>query len=188
MVQEAGYWADFAGALGAVVVALASVIAIVVAVKANQTARAALERDILRERSLVARQLQAWWVKWDDTAGESFGVVVSNAGDGATVFRSVEVRAIGNSVASRFPDPSIRFETLPPGTYLMQSPQARGATAPWIAKGAIQGTGGLTPLLNAKKWNVTRIAFTDPVGTAWEWTSDRYLRMVREQDKRLIDE
>lgn len=181
MNVDLGSLAEWAGAVAASFAAGFGWGALRLAKHANNTAEESLARQLLRERSGVARQLQAWWVTWtDDSHGrDCYGVLVSNGGDGTTVFRSVEVETTGNSLATaRGAQGSIKIETLPPGAYLVQSPPRTPGGAPWMEPQTVVDIRDFRPLLRARQWGVTRIGFTDPVGTRWEWTPSASLREV----------
>lgn len=120
----------------------------------------------------MASQLQAWWVTWNDGTADHYGVIVNNGGDGATVFREVEIETRGNARASTTaPDRLITFETLPPGAYIVESPPKNShSKAVWSRKQPVSSLDGYSPLLDARAWSIERIAFTDSTGARWVWT------------------
>jgi hypothetical protein len=158
-----------------------SAVAVTLAARANRTAQASLERDVARERSDIVRQVQAWWVTWkEESSGrerDCFGVVVSNTSAGATLLRKVQIETTGNALAAHSRDGRITFETMPPGLYLVQSLSKRDSNGlAWGHKRVIVDMAQYTPLVEARGWSVTRLAFTDPLGARWEWTPDGGLR------------
>lgn len=182
--MEIGSWAEVLGALGAICAAVVSVLALRTALAANRTAehtrREAKEhademssRDELRERAAVARQLQAWWVVWwpDGADGvKRFGIRVSNAGEGATVFRNVRIETCGNALAKGTRG-DITFTTLPPGSYIIPS-NPSGSERAWGDPEIAVPNRIYEPLIKAQKYAVTRISFEDPIRAAWEWTPE----------------
>ena len=179
-----GSWFEGLGAVGALVAALVSVFALKSALAANATAdqtrkdaRSFAEETRARERSReyagVARQLQAWWVCWEEDGERRYGIYVTNAGEGATVFRDVRIEAIGNANARDASD-AISLTSLPPGSYTLMSTRA-GSSQPWGDPQAARSDVDYRPLLKAQNYAVTRITFEDPMKRAWCWTPERGL-------------
>lgn len=179
-----GSWFEGLGAVGALIAALVSVFALKSALAANATAeqtrkdaRRFAEETRARERSReyagVARQLQAWWVTWDERGETRYGVFVTNAGEGATVFRDVRIEATGNANARDASD-AIALTSLPPGSYVVMSTRA-GSSRPWGDPEAARRDVGYRPLLKAQNYAVTSITFEDPMKRAWCWTPERGL-------------
>ncbi|GEC73864.1 MULTISPECIES: hypothetical protein [Microbacterium] len=179
-----GSWFEGLGAVGAVAAALVSVFALRSALAANatadQTRRDAKSfadetraREQSREHAGIARQLQAWWVVWAEGEDKRFGVFVTNAGEGATVFRDVRIETRGNSNV-RSASGAIAFTSLPPGSYVLMS-NAAGSEQPWGDPQVTRPDVAYEPLLKAQRYAVTCITFEDPMKQAWCWTPERGL-------------
>ncbi len=182
--MEPGTWAEWAGAVASCVAAGLSGVALVLSARANHIANKALARDDERQRAAVARQLQAWWVTWpnEDATGSCYGVLIRNGGEAATVFYDVEVETRGNALADAGRAPAlITSERLPPGDYIVRSMgrQAGDSGArPWSFIEPATDLSRYAPLLRAKKFTITAVRFTDPLGIRWEWTPAGSLRDV----------
>lgn len=187
MGLEIGSWAEVLGAIGALAAAVLSIAAIRAAQAANKTADAAREealraasdtqeREERRQLAEVARQLQAWWVTWTGDAGNCFGVLVTNAGQGATMFHDVRIETRGNFNA-RGPAGAITLTSLPPGTFVFES-MAAGATKAWGDADFADAQTAYRPLLKAQSHAVESITFRDPLNRKWRWTPAAGLEQV----------
>lgn len=177
---EIGSWAELVAAGGALAAAVVSVLALRTALVANGTANdtkrqakeladAAHARDTRTQRADIARQLQAWWVMWHpEGMSTRYGVMVTNAGHGATVFRNVRVKTHGNANVTSRRD-QISFTSLPPGTYVLES-NAAGAEKPWSDPRTANPGTTYEPLIKAQRYTVDEIAFEDPMRMSWCWT------------------
>lgn len=182
--MEIGTWAELIAAVGGLAAAVVSVLALGTALAANRTAEhtrreakdhadATSLREEQRRLAAVARQLQAWWVVWRVGEETRFGVLVTNAGEGATVFRNVRIETVGNALAiGRSGD--ITFTSLPPGSYVIPS-NARGAEQAWGDPQSASSDMSCKPLVKAQRYAVTRISFEDPMRTQWSWTPEHGL-------------
>jgi hypothetical protein len=179
-----GSWFDGLGAVGAIAAALVSVLALKSALAANATADRTRKdaksfadetrtREQAREYAGVARQLQAWWVFWEEGDKKRYGIYVTNAGEGATVFRDVRIEARGNATARDASD-AIVLTSLPPGAYIVMSTYA-GSSQPWGDPEVARTDVRYQPLLKAQSYAVTTITFEDPMKRAWCWTPERGL-------------
>ncbi|MCK2025947.1 hypothetical protein KZC56_06505 [Microbacterium sp. SSW1-47] len=182
-----GSWFEGLGAVGAIVAAGVSLGALRTARAANATADQARRdartfadearvREESREHASIARQLQAWWVVWHEGRKKCFGVYVTNAGQGATVFRGVRIETRGNSNA-RGAGGAITFTSLPPGSYVLRSTDA-GSPKPWAEPEVARSALAYEPLLYAERYAVTSITFEDPMKQAWCWTPERGLEQL----------
>lgn len=182
--MELGTWAEWAAALCGLAGAVVSIFALRTALAANATARQSganaarfadetRHRERLRELSTVARQLQAWWVRWEDGAEAKYGVLVTNAGEGATVFRDVRIETLGNANV-RGAKGHTAFTSLPPGAYVLTSTPL-GSEQPWSDPEVARRDIAYKPLMKAQKYAVTCIRFEDPTKLAWTWTPERGL-------------
>lgn len=179
--MEIGTWAELIAAAGGLAAAVVSVFALRTALAANRTAEdtrleakvhadATNLREEQRRLAAVARQLQAWWVIWHLGEEKRFGVLVTNAGEGATVFRNVRIETFGNALAKgRSGD--INFTSLPPGSYVIPS-NKRGADQAWGEPQSVASDTSYEPLVKAQKYAVTRISFEDPTKSCWSWTPE----------------
>lgn len=168
-------------ALGGLAAAVVSIFALRTALAANRTAEdtrreakdsadATNAREVQRQLSTVACQLQAWWVVWFEDQTKRFGILVTNAGQGASVFRNVRIETTGNrNVRGRGGD--ITFTALPPGSYVIPSNSA-GAEQPWGDPESAARDTRYEPLVKAQRYAVTRISFEDPTKSEWTWTPD----------------
>ncbi|MFF5624985.1 hypothetical protein [Microbacterium sp. MYb72] len=181
---EIGSWAELLSGVASVAAAFVSIFALRTALAANATAERTRseakvfadetrERERSRQHADVARQLQAWWVKWNEGAGDAYGVFVTNAGEGATVFRDIRIETRGNSIA-KGEKGFITFTSLPPGSYVLVS-NAYGSDHAWGEPQAVRADVTYEPLLKAQKYAVTCISFEDPTKQAWCWTPERGL-------------
>ncbi|MBN7793840.1 hypothetical protein [Microbacterium esteraromaticum] len=179
--MDFGSWAEIVAAVGGIAAAVVSIFALKTALAANRTAEhtrreakdAADARNAREEQSqlaAVASQLQAWWVMWRNGEATRFGVLVTNAGDGATVFRNVRVETAGNRNA-RGRGGDITFTSLPPGSYVIPS-NAAGADKPWGGPETVERDTRYEPLVKAHRYAVTRISFEDPTKAEWTWTPE----------------
>lgn len=189
--MEIGSWAEIIAALGALAAAVVSVFALKTAIAANRTAEETreeardvseqtLRRETLRQHADVARQLQAWWVVWREDEEKKFGILVTNAGEGATVFRDVRVETTGNANAKGTRG-HITFTSLPPGSYVLTSTSV-GSDAPWSEPQIARSDVAYEPLVKAQKYSVTCIWFEDPTKRAWKWTPARGLETASAAD------
>lgn len=179
--MEFGTLADVVAAVGGLAAAVVSVLALRTALAANRTAEhtrreakdsadATSRREEQRRLATVARQLQAWWVIWNVGGEKLFGVLVTNAGEGATVFRNVRIETCGNALATgRSGD--ITFTSLPPGSYVIPS-NKRGADQAWGDPQSVASDVSYEPLVKAQRYAVTRISFEDPTKSHWSWTPE----------------
>lgn len=179
--MEIGTWAELIAAAGGLAAAGISVLALRSALAANRTAEstrfeakayadATNRREERRQRAEVASQLQAWWVMWGPNDAHQYGVLVTNAGAGATVFRNVRIETCGNDNVRSSRD-DITFASLPPGSYLVPS-NWRGAPRPWGELQSASAEVVYEPLVKALSHSVTRISFEDPTKTHWSWTPE----------------
>lgn len=189
MGEAIGSWAEIVAAFAALAGAFVSVLALKTAMAARQTADRAREdanefaadardRETRRQDAEVAGQLQAWWVCWQEDEELCFGILVTNAGQGATVFRDVRIEASGNANA-RGSRGAIRFTALPPGAYVVQS-TAAGSDKPWSEPQPARGDVTYEPLMKAQRYAVTSITFEDPTTRAWRWTPQAGLELRSE--------
>ena len=186
-----GSWFEGLGAVGALLAALVSVSALKSALAANATAdqtrkdarrfaEETRERERARDFAGVARQLQAWWVFWEEGVETRYGIYVTNAGEGATVFRDVRIEARGNSNARDVND-AIALTSLPPGAYILVSNRV-GSGQPWGDPEVARSDIDYLPLLKAHRYAVTSITFEDPMKRAWCWTPERGLEPRADTD------
>lgn len=179
--MEIGSVAEVVAAVGGLAATVVSILALVTAVAANRTAEntrreakayadETIAREKLRQHTEVARQLQAWWVVWHGEKGKRFGILVTNAGEGATVFRNVRIETQGN-VNVKGSRGDIAFTSLPPGSYVIPS-NAAGAEQPWGDLELATPEVKYEPLVKARNYVVTRITFEDPVKSQWTWTPE----------------
>lgn len=184
---EIGSWAEVLGAIGALAAAVLSIAAIRAAQAANKTAEGAREEALRtagatqerEERSQlaeVARQLQAWWVVWSAGGETHYGVLVTNAGQGATVFQDVRIETRGNFNA-RGPAGAITLTSLPPGTFVFES-MASGSGKAWGDADFADAQTQYRPLLKAQSHAVECITFRDPLNRRWRWTPAAGLEQV----------
>jgi len=178
--MQIGSLADIIAALGGVGAALVSVLALRTALAANRTAertRAEAKsfadesnaREQRRQLATVAKQLQAWWVVWTD-GQKRFGILVTNAGEGATVFRNVRIETVGNANVHGSRG-HITFTSLPPGSYVIPS-NAAGSEKPWADTEVVSRAVVYEPLVKARNYSVTKISFEDPMREKWIWTPE----------------
>lgn len=187
---EIGTWAEAVAALGGLAAAVVSVFALRSALAANATAERTRQeakefadetrlQASLQQRAQIARQLQAWWVVWHEDGVKKFGVLVTNAGEGATVFRDVRIETRGN-LNAKGSKGDITFTSLPPGTYVLLS-NAAGSEQPWGDPQVTTAGVAYEPLVRAQKYAVTRLTFDDPMRMSWCWTPEDGLTSLRER-------
>ena len=194
LVFEIGTWAEAIAALGGLAAAVVSVFALRSALAANATAERTRQeakefadetrlQASLLQRAQIARQLQAWWVVWQEDTVKKFGVLVTNAGEGATVFRDVRIETRGN-LNAKGSKGDITFTSLPPGRYVLLS-NAAGAEQPWGDPQITSVGVSYEPLVKAQKYAVTRLTFDDPMRMSWCWTPEDGLTSQRGSDAML---
>lgn len=180
--MELGSLADWVAAVAAAFAAWFGVQALKTSREANATAEQAREdaqaqaereqaRELERDRRAVAGSLQAWWVTDQSSEKARWGVILSNASPVPSVFHDVELEVKGNKKSSQ-----IRVATAPPGQYFIES-NKESANA-WEFPRAVADPTALTPLAKSSTHTVTRITFTDQLGTRWCWTAKSGLEAV----------
>ena len=135
--------------------------------EARAQSEKALALEATRDRRLMAQSLQAWWAKsgtdafeQDKTKKDTWGVILSNEGPGASVFYDVEITTTGKY--------RIMMASLPPGRYFVKS--RSGPPYGWDLPVHVDPVGSpYIAITLGTKHRVHAIAFSDAMGMRWNW-------------------
>lgn len=189
---EIGSLAEWASAVAACISIPLTILALLLAHKANTTAEESrremrdsskealrLEgererRDLEREQRALAGVLQAWWAQApDDGKFHQWGVIVSNESAYASVFYDVVIHVEG-CLAQGLPLASLqaRMKVVPPGRFFIE---ASNDEHPWMLPLAIDSSQEYRAVTKSENHKIVRIDFTDSLGSRWKWVLGRGL-------------
>jgi len=167
---------EMLGAIAGIVGTVLSIFALKTARDANATSKATSEgiaaRESERDQRLLAGRLQAWWAIQKGDGPNIWGVMISNESSLASLFHDVQISTVSNNVPGE-----ISIKTLPPGRFFVGRDFAKNH--PWSLPLPLAEGDVYEPVTSSENHSITRLAFTDQLGTKWAWTPQESLRKLR---------